>query len=401
MQRLKRLWIRTIKWQYSGLCLLVLLSLALHLSIIMNPPELVFDEYHYVNDARSILHGEGSQRGEHPPLARLLITTGIRVFGDNPFGWRFSAVLFGTGCLVLFWFICKALNMRLGATFLASFLFALENMTFLQASVAMLDVYNLFFMLGAFLLYLRGGYLVSGISAGLGTLCKLIGGLAVPAIGLHWFFSGRPRGWYFVVLLLSGPLFFFLLLPSFDWLLTGTLMDPIEHIRSMLSQSASLTFATVTHGAASRPWFWVLLPEVMWYWYPPTHYIGAVSFNVWALIIPVFVYMLIRAIKKDTAALFGVSWFTGLYLLWIPLSLVTNRVSYIYYFYPAIGAICLGLGMGLNQLLDVWRKRRKGKLAWTAIISVPAYLAIHVAVFVILSPVFSRWVSIIPIPPNP
>jgi len=42
----------------------------------------MFDEQHYVPDARSILAGNGTQRLEHPPLAKLFIAAGIAIFGD-------------------------------------------------------------------------------------------------------------------------------------------------------------------------------------------------------------------------------------------------------------------------------------------------------------------------------
>ena len=41
-------------------------------------------------------------------------------------------------------------------SFLATFLLSLENLSFVQASIAMLDVYSLAFMLLPFWLYLKG-----------------------------------------------------------------------------------------------------------------------------------------------------------------------------------------------------------------------------------------------------
>ena len=101
--------------------------------------------------------------------------------------------------------------------------------------------------------------------------------------------------------------------------------------------------------------------------------------------------MVFKAVKGSTAAIFGISWFIGTYLVWIPISLITDRVSFIYYFYPTVGAICIGLGLGLSRLLDIWRTRRSGKLRWVAIVAVVGYLALHLAVFVTLSPVFHWW----------
>jgi hypothetical protein len=50
--------------------------------------------------------------------------------------------------------------------------------------------------------------------------------------------------------------------------------------------------------------------------------------------------------------------------------------------------------LGLSQLLDLWKKRRTGKLRWAGLLAVLAYLIIHAGVFIILSPVFARWVKV-------
>jgi len=160
----------------------------------------------------------------------------------------------------------------------------------------------------------------------------------------------------------------------------------------MLSQGGSLTFATTTCGFASRPWDWILRPEIINYWYEP-HYLGAISFTIWALIIPSVLYMVFRAAKGSQAGLFGISWFASSYLLWIPMSIITDRISFVYYFYPTIGAICIGLGLGLSQLIDMWETRKTGKLRWVAILSVLGYLLLHVSVFVILSPLSTWWTA--------
>jgi dolichyl-phosphate-mannose-protein mannosyltransferase len=125
----------------------------------------------------------------------------------------------------------------------------------------------------------------------------------------------------------------------------------------------------------------------MAYHYTP-NYIGGISPSVWALIIPIFAYMVFRAIKRDEAALFGAAWFFGTYLLWIPIVLITDRVCYIYYFYPAVGAICIGLGIFLGWLIDIFKKRESGKLKWTVLAIVILFLMAHLASFIIMSPLF-------------
>ncbi|MFC2060179.1 glycosyltransferase family 39 protein [Chloroflexota bacterium] len=396
--KLKQWLYQPLEWrQHLGLCLLVLITLTLHFSIVMQPDELVFDEHHYVTDARSIIAGEGTLNPEHPPLGKLSIVSGILLFGDNPLGWRFFSVLFGTIGIVLFYFICCRLGMPGEASLLATFLFALENLNFVHASVAMLDVSSVTLMLCAFLLYLHGGYLKSGICVGLSALAKLTGVLAFPAIFFHWLLTGRRQRQRFLLSVLVALVSFFLLMLLLDFVVSGQLLSPIYRIRDMLTAGGSLTFASAFQETASRPWEWLLSPEIMFCWYDP-QYVVAISFTIWALIIPAVLYMLFRAIRGNGASLFGLSWFAGTYLSWIFISLITDRVSFLYYFYPTVGAICIGLGLGLSQLLKLWQGKRRSKLGWTALLFVSGYLALHVAVFGILSPVSVPLVKWFPIP---
>ena len=62
-------------------------------------------------------------------------------------------------------------------------------------------------------------------------------------------------------------------------------------------------------------------------------------------------------------------------------------MTYIYYFYPAVGAICLGMGLWLGQLWDIFRNRTRGKLKWFAFSVVIFVLVAHVFSFLILSPI--------------
>jgi dolichyl-phosphate-mannose-protein mannosyltransferase len=385
---------RLLRWQHLGLCLLVLMTLALHFTTILKPSELAFDEVHYVTDARHIISEHETQRTEHPPLGKLFVVAGMLLFGDNALGWRFFSVIFGTICLVFFYLICRELGMPEDAVLIASFLLSLDSLSFVQAGVAMLDVYSLAFMLGALLLYLKGNYWLSGIVIGLSALAKLSGALTVPIIFLHWFFTGRPRPRQFLMGMFLAPASFVALMPLFDFAITHHLLNPIDRIRTMLSLSSSLTFAAYSNTSATRPWEWIYIPQIFFYWYDP-HYVGTVSFTIWALIIPTVIYMAFQAKGGSSPAIFGLSWFASTYLFWIGLNLITDRLTFPYYFYQTVGAICIGLGLGLSQLLNIWKNRKTGKLRRIAVLSVSFYLLLHVGVFVTLAPTFSKWVKIL------
>jgi dolichyl-phosphate-mannose-protein mannosyltransferase len=312
----------------------------------------------------------------------------IKIFVDNPWGWRVFPVLFGTATIVMFFFLCRKLGMSLVASNIAVFLLAFENMTFMMNSIAMLDVYFVTFMMAAFLLYVYRRYISSGIVIGLSALAKLNGALALPVVFVHWVFTREKRSRWFGLTILFSILVFIELMILCEFLIAHGMspeLNPFHRIKEMLSLSGSLTYASVDHPFKSYPWQWLIFYRPMPFWYMP-HYTAAISFTIWALIIPTFGYLIYRAIKRDEAGLFALVWFFGTFLIWIPITIITDRVSYVYYFYPVVGSICMGVAIGLNQLLDIFRRRPRGKLKWTMFSIVVFVLVLHLFSFLILSP---------------
>lgn len=395
LTKLKHLLKRFIKWEYSGLCILVIITLAMHFSYIMFPDKPVFDELHYVNDARRTLHlGDWQEyrlMDEHPTLSRVFVVAGMAIFGDNPMGWRFFIVLLSTASMALMYLICRQLSMSKRASLMATFLLIFENAVFTFSGMAMLDIPCFTFSMLAFWLYLRGNYPLSGIGVGLAALAKLNGALAIIAIFIHWLIVRRDRLVEFLGLIIFAPVSFVFLMPFTDYIVFGDWHNPIERILRMLNSSAMLTFSNTTHSYASYPWQWIFRIDITAFTFNP-NYLGVISYSVLPFIVPAVVYMFVRAIRShNEAGIFGLSWFTAIYLMWIPLVLVTDRITYPYYIYPAIGSICIGLGMALNQLWRIWDTRSKGKLRWTVISIVGVYLLIHLAIFAIFSPLSYWW----------
>ncbi|MBN1643203.1 MAG: phospholipid carrier-dependent glycosyltransferase [Dehalococcoidales bacterium] len=392
MKKLINLVKRFNRWEYSWLCLLVVIVTAMHFSIIMLPGRAVFDEAHYINDARAIIEGQEDQRPEHPTLSKDFVLWGMRIFGDNPLGWRFFPVMLGIGSIVLMYFICRQLSMSRRMAFLATFLLAFENLTFTFSSMAMLDVPCLTFTMLAFWLYLRGNYPFAGIAVGLSALCKLNGALAIIAIGLHWLIVRRDRFWEFAGLVIFAPVSFVFLMPLSDFFTFGRLTNPVDRIFYMIKQSGTLTFSSVEAGYAQKPIGWIFRYDTTPYTFDP-NYFGVISYSVLALIVPAVVYMLYKAVKHSDAAIFGLSWFTATYLMWIPGVMITDRITYPFYIYPTVGSICIGLGIALSGLWRAWETKKGGTLGWVALGVLGFYLLAHVAVFAILSPISYWWGS--------
>ncbi len=178
------------------------------------------------------------------------------------------------------------------------------------SSLAMLDIFFVVLMFAFFVLYLYREYLLSGIFIGLAALAKLYAVTATPALFIHWLFTKTKTSRWFALTVILAPVSFVALLSLFDFAITHQFENPVTRIKDMLSLTGSLTFANTTHPAMSRPWSWLLNYNPMAFWYTP-HYTGAISPSIWGLIIPVVLYMLYKAIKRDEAGIFGFSWFFG------------------------------------------------------------------------------------------
>jgi hypothetical protein len=71
------------------------------------------------------------------------------------------------------------------------------------------------------------------------------------------------------------------------------------------------------------------------------------------------------------------------------MQIMTNRISFPFYFYPTVGMVCMGAGMGLSQILARWGASANWKVRWTSRILVWGFLLSHLAVFAVMSPVFT------------
>jgi dolichyl-phosphate-mannose-protein mannosyltransferase len=383
MDMKKRLFL-IYKWEYFWLALIILITLFLHFTTINIPHNFIFDEKYYVQDARNILtthHYE--QTLGNPPLGKLFVTAGMVLFGDNPFGWRFFSVIFGSLSLILFYLICRKLNLSRSISSIAVYIHGFENLTFIQASIGTLDVYLYTMILATLLFYLNRKYLFSGILLGLSVIIKVSGILAAPTIFIHWLFSKSKKTLSFFSITIPFLFSVFLLMPIFDFVIYHHFANPLIRIKEIFGLSLMHKFSNFTHEALSRPWEWVLNYNPLPYWKVPKYIMG-ISFSVWILIIPIFIYLIYKAIKRDEAGLFALSWFFGLYILWIPVSILTDRVSYLYYFYPAIGSICLGITLAIRDLLLI-----KNKYKWIFIILIIGYLIYHFIDFARFSTFFS------------
>ncbi|OFZ81154.1 MAG: hypothetical protein A3K03_12755 [Bdellovibrionales bacterium RIFOXYD1_FULL_44_7] len=118
---------------------LFIVSEILLLINIQFPRGLNFDEFHYIPSARQFLSLSENQNWEHPPLAKILIASGIKLFGDRPFGWRSVSVFFGSLSLIGMFLWALALFKNYQTALFVALLTLVNNLLFVQSRIAMLD----------------------------------------------------------------------------------------------------------------------------------------------------------------------------------------------------------------------------------------------------------------------
>ncbi len=122
-----------------------------------------FDEIYHARTAYEHIENVYPYEITHPPLGKLILSVGIRIFGMTPFGWRFMGTLIGVLMLPVFYILIKSLFSRTTVALCATLVFAFDFMHFSQTRIATIDVYSVFFILLMYLFMWR--YVSSGLDA--------------------------------------------------------------------------------------------------------------------------------------------------------------------------------------------------------------------------------------------
>jgi dolichyl-phosphate-mannose-protein mannosyltransferase len=116
----------------------------------------VFDEKHYAPQAWQMLRTGGVEDNAgyelvvHPPLGKQLIALGELVMGYNGWGWRLSAALAGTLCVLLIVRIVRRMTRSTLLGGMAGVLLIADGVSQVQSRIGMLDIFLAMFVLAAF-----------------------------------------------------------------------------------------------------------------------------------------------------------------------------------------------------------------------------------------------------------
>lgn len=106
-----------------------------------------FDEIYHPRTAYEHLHNIKPYENTHPPLGKLIIAAGIKLFGMNPFGWRIMGTLFGIVMIPVMYAFGKRIFGRTPYAFMAAFVFTFDFMHFAQTRIGTIDTYGVFFII--------------------------------------------------------------------------------------------------------------------------------------------------------------------------------------------------------------------------------------------------------------
>jgi dolichyl-phosphate-mannose--protein O-mannosyl transferase len=382
---------------------------------LTTPEKFVFDEVHYVPAAQQMLQPAGEEpmlNPMHPPLAKQIIALSIYLFGDSAFGWRYPATVFGALSVVAIYLCGLALFARQSAAIAASLIAFFNQMLFVQARIAMLDIFALAFALFGIAAFLHGYrrekpytlFAAAGICFGLSASCKWSGlfplataALIVMVIKLmqRWrtqFADGNDADWYrpelwpgfrphhlaicFVVL----PVVAYL--PSFIALHGFSPSALLEAQRRIFADNTTTAIAGHTYMSSWPSWPFLIRP--VWYLFDKVDddFVAAIvllgnPLMLWPALPALAVALRDFIVARRADAFLVLAFYFGPYLAW---ALLPRTLGFLYYYLPAATTAALAL---------VYALTREGMPRWL----LWAYVAVAGTGFAMMLPVSAAFIG--------
>ena len=366
------------------------LSFLLRLNNLGSIKTLIFDEVYYVDGARDLLKygvevsGRQSEFVVHPPLGKWMIGIGIKIFGDNSFGWRFMTALIGSLMILVIGLIAHKLFRDSLLTGLASALMAIDGLALVHSRTALLDNFLAFFILIATYFFISKNYWLTGAALGCALATKwsalyfiiVFGGIALyrafthhtgkklirPTLERFLQFGVLPLGIY-----ITSWLGWFL--TNRGWardLSSNVFTSFINYHQQMLNFHTGLT---EKHTYQANPWSWLIMGRPTSFYYKTPQGCGADSCSqevialgtplLWwlATIALLFVAgMWIRAMAQrqvDPAKTIIIAGMAAGYLPWF---FFQQRTVFTFYAIAFEPFLILALVFGARMILSTFRK---------------------------------------------
>jgi Gpi18-like mannosyltransferase/4-amino-4-deoxy-L-arabinose transferase-like glycosyltransferase len=342
-----------------------------------HPDGIVFDEVHFVAEqARHYLHGEPFL-DPHPPLAKLIITLGIMIFGDHAWAWRVGNAILGTLLVGVTYLLGRRMmRSRMAGAFAAGAIL-LDGMFLVDSRVAVIDIVYLTFAAISYALLFRfvdAKDLLSrrrvmpwmGLALGLCVGAKLY----IPAVtfllvvGFMIYVLARDlrsdpqrdKRIIAAVALVGGVASFAYIavfLPKYYLGWWGGIADLFHYYKEVIWYEKSVS--TATHPYASPWWSWPLMLRPIAYWqnFPKTGKVATVwgggNPALWWAGLTAITITAVQAFERPSLErAFLVIGYLGYLVIWIPI----GRTLFLYHYMGSIFLAYVALGAVLTQFWD-------------------------------------------------
>lgn len=368
-----------------------------------------FDEIYHARTAYEHIENIEPYEITHPPLGKIIIGLGIRLFGMNPFGWRVMGNIFGILMLPLMYLFAKRIFKNSVFALFAMLLMCFDFMHFSQTRIATIDSFSVFFiMLMYYIMYIyydsntkelpykKSLYVLfaCGIAFGLGIATKWICVYAGAGLAILFAMATVKRAkegapWMKVCM---WCLVFFVAIPFVIYFASYTpyfkaetygrsafkvFMDNQEY---MLSYHGKLD---ATH-PFQTPWYhWPLVVRPIWFFgsvpgIPEGMAQSIASFGnplIWWTATAAAVVLIFKK-KKSRLEWFVVIGYLSQYVPWM----FIGRIVFIYHYFASVPFIILALVWAFKYFMEKYKK---------GYILPIAFLCASLVLFVMFYPVLS------------
>jgi len=403
----------------ASVCLLsFIILIAAHSMLLIGittPEKFVFDEVHYVPAARQLLESAPKRpilNPMHPPLGKEIMALSIRTLGDNSLAWRYPGVVFGALSVVAVYLCALAVFARHGPAVAAAIIAFFNQMLFVMARTAMLDIFALGFGLFGIAAFLHGFgkerphglFAMAGASFGCAAACKWSGlfplGVCIVIVATirlmqRWrtqFADARATDWYrpglwphfrsyhFAACFALAPALIYL--ASFVAFEGFSISAIIEAQRRIFADNTTTAIAEHTYQSAWPSW--PLLVRPVWFLFDKVgdDTIQAVVFLGNPLVLWPALFALALALRdlivaRRRDAFLVLAFYFGPYLAW---ALLPRTLGFLYYYLPAATFASLALVYALR------RGNAPRILLW-------AYVAVAAAGFAVMLPISAAFIG--------
>jgi len=324
-----------------------------------NPPIYIFDEVYHVPTIRAISQNNPAgyeywQKAPepntaydwlHPPLAKLLQASSIKILGDNSFAWRFPSAIFGTASIAVLYFLALTIFKNQTIALIAATIFSLDGLQLTMSRITMNDIFVTTWILLALTFFYKflqsksnQKYLfITAIFTGLAISTKHSAVLLYPIystsllLNFKKYFK-KPKQILSIIynLLIIPPIIY--LLSYTQYFLQGHTIEQFKQLHQQIYWYQ--TNLSATHDYQSPAWQWPLLIKPVWFHvkYFPTKIANTYNLGnpaiFWGGILAVF-YTLSKKLTKTTTYLF-----LSYFFLFFPF-IFSPRIMFLHHYLPA------------------------------------------------------------------